>query len=185
MVAASLRRFRGRDPVPHTARKLNPIPTDALPEEVRVWLHGASVGEMSLVRRVRGWLEETGVRRERILVSSGTLSGLERLDHPHRILLPYDYPRLMEPLSRRVGADLLLVLETELWPNLYRYHEGRIVVLNGRMKAPTYRGYRRVRSLMRCTLRRCRRGLAPSSREARRFRALAGNGREVTAAGPR
>lgn len=184
MVAGSLREFRGRGPAGHTARKLSPVSPDSVPGGVRVWMHGASVGEMGLVRRVRDWLAQGDVPPDRILVSSGTLSGLKSLDHPHRVLLPYDYPRLMKPLCRRVDADLLLVMETELWPNFYRYHDGRVLILNGRMKAETYRGYRRVRALIRATLGHCRGILARSETEARRFRALAADGVPVSAPGP-
>lgn len=184
VVAGSLLEFRDRDPVRHTVEKLRPISKERIPDGVRVWLHGASVGEMNLVRRVRDWLLDGGLETGEILVTAQTLSGLDYVDHPNRFLMPYDFPRLVGPLSRRVDADLLLVMETELWPNLFRYHDGRTIVLNGRMKAETFARYRHIRSLITSTLGHCRGVLARTAREGRRFRALAGGGLPVESPGP-
>lgn len=175
--------FRGRAPWKAVRTKFTPVSPQLPGEGADFWLHGASVGEAELVNRVCRWLTELGVEPGNILVSTQTFSGLEQLEHRHKIVLPFDYPALIRPLSTAVNADWLFVMETELWPNLYRYHDGRTVIFNGRIKDRTFKKYRWISSLLGSTLGHCHSILARSESDAEKFEALASGDVEVTTSG--
>ena len=53
---------------------------------------------------------------------------------------------------RRIRPDLLVLAELELWPNLIaaaRASGARVAVVNGRLSERSFRGYRRIRRLLR------------------------------------
>lgn len=165
--------FRGRDPDAHTGGKFQAVPHENLPEEARVWIHGASVGEMGLVKLLLDILEEGGTPPGEVVVSTQTLSGLSSIDHPHRFLLPHDYPSLLNPIVRRLSPDHLFVVETEIWPNLFRLNRERLTLVNARMEEDTFRWYSRFRGIFNASLGYCSRILSRSEQDAKRFRSLA------------
>ncbi|KAA9131514.1 3-deoxy-D-manno-octulosonic acid transferase [Marinihelvus fidelis] len=86
--------------------------------------------------------------------------------------LPIDLPALGGRLLARLQPRLFLVLETEIWPNLYRVADSRTVPLalvNARMTASSQRGYRRLRGLIAPALRSADAVLAQSEADAERF----------------
>jgi 3-deoxy-D-manno-octulosonic-acid transferase len=126
-----------------------------LAEAPRIWVHAVSVGEVAaavpLVRALRVRFPD-----HRILVTTTTPTGsaelLRRLgDAVEHRYLPLDLPHLMNGLVRAVRPRVLMVMETELWPNLFaacRRQEVPVMLVNGRLSARSFRGYRRVRPLV-------------------------------------
>jgi 3-deoxy-D-manno-octulosonic-acid transferase len=117
----------------------------------RVWLHGASAGDLlslqpmmaELRRRMPGCC---------ILVTTMTNSGLamarKRLAEADVVLYaPYDLPLATRRAVRRLAPDLLVLEYTEIWPNLTRAAKragARLVLTNGRFdpeKLPRYRAF--------------------------------------------
>ncbi|GEM_PF-5283405 len=164
--------YRGRQPWCTLGRKFHLPNSEILDPPVRFWLHGASVGEMVMVERTRNWLLELGIKEEEILISSQTNTGLEKTQHSRKFILPHDYPWLLGPVSRRAEASWLLIMETELWPNFYRYNSGRVVIMNGKVKKENFWKYRLIKPLVKATLDHCRRVMARSQADAERFRQL-------------
>lgn len=163
--------FRGRNPDRNTTGKFFPSPPRTDFPDPKIWLHGASVGEMKLVRILRNWAcEEWG--REEIVVTSGTASGLDSITHERKFLLPADYPALW---SRYLDSDRLFpifIVETEIWPNLYRLFSGRIHLFNAHIKPDSFARYIRFKSLLTETLSHVNTILARNEEDARRFRLL-------------
>ncbi len=88
----------------------------------RIWVHAASVGEVQaasiLIRALQAAYPE-----RRILLTSATPTGRERarqqLGNTVDIrYAPYDLPIIVRRVLRGARVSRLLVLETELWPNL-------------------------------------------------------------------
>jgi 3-deoxy-D-manno-octulosonic-acid transferase len=113
------------------------------PEPADLWLHAASVGEVNaalpLLRLLRTHHPEM-----RMLLTTWTLAGArtvgERLPGVGHVYLPIDWPgavsRFLDTHSPRAG----IVMETELWPELYRACSARglpLVIVNGRLSART------------------------------------------------
>ena len=127
----------------------------ARPDGPLLWVHGASVGEavsaLPLIERLRhDWPKAT------VLVTSGTVTSArlmaERLP-PGAIhqYVPVDLPQAVAGFLDHWRPDLGLFVESEFWPNLLRGAAARgtrLVLLNGRISADSYRGWGRARPLI-------------------------------------
>ena len=92
--------------------------------------------------------------------------------------LPFDYPILMRRWLKRLQPQLLLILETELWPNLLANGKALAIptlVVNARLSARSAKGYRRFSALTKPMLQQISQILTQDNASARRFRALGAN----------
>ncbi|HJS14056.1 MAG TPA: lipid IV(A) 3-deoxy-D-manno-octulosonic acid transferase [Rheinheimera sp.] len=89
--------------------------------------------------------------------------------------LPFDYPLLMRRWLKHMQPQLLLILETELWPNLVancKVLSIPTLVVNARLSARSAKGYRRFSALTQPMLQNISQILTQDKASARRFRAL-------------
>ncbi|WP_018954088.1 lipid IV(A) 3-deoxy-D-manno-octulosonic acid transferase [Thioalkalivibrio sulfidiphilus] len=160
---------------------------DAAP---RLWVHAVSVGEVvaavPLVRALMARFPD-----HRILVTTTTPTGSAELRRrlgetvEHRYL-PLDLPHLMRGLLRAVRPRLLVVMETELWPNLFaacRRQGVPVMLVNGRLSARSFRGYRRIRPLVAEALGAVTALAARSDEDAERFIGLGARPERVRVTG--
>ncbi|WML91702.1 lipid IV(A) 3-deoxy-D-manno-octulosonic acid transferase [Thiothrix lacustris] len=124
-----------------------------------IWLHAVSVGETIAARPlVERLLKE--FPQHTLLVTTTTPTGSdtvkrlfgERVKHCY---LPYDLPGSLARLLGRVQPTLLVVMETEIWPNLYAACAQRnipLLLANARLSERSVRGYARLGQLVRETL---------------------------------
>ncbi|MBF0625464.1 MAG: 3-deoxy-D-manno-octulosonic acid transferase [Magnetococcales bacterium] len=119
------------------------------------WLHAVSVGEAVAARDLARRLVER-LPGLRLMVSTVTRTGRDEVlrtypfAHGH-FYLPLDLPGVVDRVLDRARPRCLVVMETELWPNLFRAAARRgipVVVANGRLSPPSFRNYRRVRWAM-------------------------------------
>ncbi|MBK1692925.1 3-deoxy-D-manno-octulosonic acid transferase [Ectothiorhodospira mobilis] len=149
------------------------------PRARRLWVHAVSVGEViAAVPLIRAW--QARFPEDAVLVTTTTPTGMEEVrrrlggavDHRY---LPLDLPGAVRRFLGRCPADRLLVMETELWPNLYRACRRRgvpVMLVNARLSARSCRGYARLRPLLRATLADAALIAARGPEDAGRFRAL-------------
>lgn len=126
-----------------------------VPRDV-VWVHAVSAGEViaaaPLIRRLMKLLPET-----RVLVSTMTPTGANQVrrllgNRVSHCYAPYDFPWALRRFMKRVRPQLLVLMETELWPNMVRMSAARgipVVLINARLSERSARGYRRIRGLVR------------------------------------
>lgn len=91
--------------------------------------------------------------------------------------LPFDTPGANRRLLHKLAPQLVLLLETELWPNLLhtaRAHQVPVFLVNARLSQRSARGYRRFAWLVKPMLQQLTAILAQDNATARRFNALAG-----------
>jgi len=126
------------------------------PEEVAtsrpcIWLHAVSVGEVvSAAPLVERLLADYGTHR--IVVTTTTPTGSDRVralfgDRVEHVYCPWDLPFAVRRFLLWARPQLLLVMETELWPNLLylsRAAACRSVLVNGRLSAKSAGGYARL-----------------------------------------
>lgn len=130
------------------------IPGIARPAGPMVWIHGASVGEslsaLPVIERIRrDW---PGLQ---VLVTTGTVTSARLMKDrlPDGVLhqyIPVDLPGAVRRFLDHWDPALGLFIESELWPNLLSQAKARgidLVLVNGRMSAASYTGWRRVRPL--------------------------------------
>ena len=102
------------------------------------------------------------------------LSG-KKVEHCY---LPFDYPLLMRRWLKHMQPQLLLILETELWPNLLANCKALSIptlIVNARLSARSAKGYRRFSALTRPMLQHISQILTQDNASARRFVALGAN----------
>lgn len=117
-----------------------------------IWLHAASVGETiaaaPVVRALRQRYPD-----QAILVTAMTLTGSERAralfgDSVAYAYVPYDYPVAVARFLRRARPRALIIMETELWPNIIaRTHAAGVpvIVANARLSEKSAAGYKKFR----------------------------------------
>jgi len=145
-----------------------------------VWLHAVSVGEvLSAVRLLEKLRKEYPGRR--ICVSSTTIAGRALAEEKLRGLAdevfyaPIDYCFAVRRVLRELRPSVVVVLETEIWPNLYREAKrfgAGLVVVNGRISERAMPGYRRLSWFFRQVVDLPDAILAQSEEAARRYREL-------------
>ena len=149
------------------------------PQGVAVWVHAVSVGEsLAALPLIRALLERYPAQS--VLVTTTTPSGAERVraafgDTVVHAYLPYDLPGSVHRFLERVKPRRAIVMETELWPNLFAGLARRrvpIVIANARLSPRSFGRYRRVRGLVAQTLAQCAAIAAQSDADAARFREL-------------
>ena len=144
-----------------------------------VWIHAVSVGEAQAAAPLARALRERHPEAP-LLVTTTTPTGRDRVrqalgDQAVHCYLPYDLPLLVDRFLDRLRPRLAVVMETELWPNLFAACERRaipIVLANVRLSARSARGYRRAAGLTREMLGRVARIAAQSQADATRLLAL-------------
>ncbi|MEN8188215.1 MAG: glycosyltransferase N-terminal domain-containing protein [Thermodesulfobacteriota bacterium] len=117
---------------------------------LRIWLHGASVGEVQAARRLLEPLQIHFPDAEFVLttmtVTGRDLGRRELAGTVSCYLAPLDVIGAADMAIGRIDPDLYVCLETELWPLLLKKLSGRgckIGLANGRLSENACRSYRR------------------------------------------
>ncbi len=155
-----------------------------------IWIHAVSVGETRaaepLIRRLK-----TLYPTHPILLTSMTPTGRATAnelfgDTVTCVYLPYDIVTLHQRLIDYFQPSVLLIMETEIWPNLLHACKRNglpAFLINGRLSEKSQRGYARVaviRTLVRRALESVQVVAAQSEADAGRFRALGAKNIVVT-----
>jgi 3-deoxy-D-manno-octulosonic-acid transferase len=141
-----------------------------------VWIHAVSVGEVQAAQPVIRHLLER-YPGQGVMVTTTTPTGSARLralfeDRVRHVYVPYD---LMPAVTRYLDAvvpRLVLVMETEVWPNLLAACERRgipVVLANARLSQRSARGYARLGTFARKTFARFALIAAQAPADAARF----------------
>ena len=119
-----------------------------------IWVHAVSVGEVNAAIPLIKALMEQYVDHDFVLTTI-TPTGSDRVqqifgDQVFHVYLPYDLPGAVKRFLRKTKPDLAVIMETEIWPNLFRFCKKRnipIVVANARLSEVSMKGYHWVESL--------------------------------------
>ena len=167
-----------------------------LPESFRqqtpgaILVHAVSLGEtLALVPLVKE-LERRYPERKIFLshaTVTGRQAGRERLPGiAGQIYLPLDWRWSMRRMVRHLQPELVLIGETELWPNFFRTvkAEGsKLVVVNARVSDRSFPRYRMGRFFLRRVLADVDRILAQSPSQRARFVSLGASADQVVVTG--
>lgn len=153
-----------------------------LPPTERIWVHAVSVGEVQaaapLVRALSKRYPEYG-----ILITTVTPTGQARVrslfgDTVTHLYAPYDLPGVLRRFFDRVRPVAAIIMETELWPNLFHECGKRgvpLVLASARISPRSVNRYRRFLPLFRDALAHGIVIAAQSERDAERFLSLGAN----------
>ena len=144
-----------------------------------IWFHtvsaGEAIGAAPTIRALKARMPDT-----RFLVTTTTPAGSEQVvarlgeivDHCYA---PYDFPWAVTRFLRHVQPRALILMETELWPNILRGVRGRgarTCLVNARLSERSARRYALVPSLTRAMLRDVDHLVCQYPETARRFQRL-------------
>jgi 3-deoxy-D-manno-octulosonic-acid transferase len=143
-----------------------------------LWIHAVSVGEVLAVSRLVKTLD-AALPDCRILISTTTRTGQalarERFGAERVFYCPLDLPWAVRAYLNALKPKLLILAETEFWPNLLNgcfRREIPVAVVNARISDRSWPRYRRLRMLWRPLLSRLSRVLAQSRTDADRLKAI-------------
>lgn len=155
-----------------------------------IWVHAVSVGEtIAAAPLVKALLRRNP--EIPILMTAMTPTGSARAralfgDQVRYAFSPYDTPGAVRRFVDRVQPRALVIMETELWPNMIALSKQRdvpIFLINARLSARSARGYERVASLVRPLLRSIRWIAAQAEEDAGRFLRIGARPESVSVTG--
>jgi 3-deoxy-D-manno-octulosonic-acid transferase len=154
-----------------------------------IWVHAVSVGEVlavsGLVQAMR-----TGFPQHRVLISTTTDTGQaiarKRFGEENAFYFPMDFGFAIRPLLRALRPELIVLAETEFWPNFLRMARlsgARIAVANGRISDRSWPSYRRFRFALKLMLAQVDLFLAQTEQDSERLRAIGAPSERVQVTG--
>jgi len=145
-----------------------------------IWLHAVSVGEVIAAQALLAELRRR-LPAAPLFVSCSTLAGRQMASQKLSSLAtgvffaPLDLAWIVRRVLRHLRPAVVVVMETEIWPNLFRQTEAsgaRLVIVNGRISDKALPRYRRLAWFFRAVLPSAARVLAQDETAAARYREL-------------
>ena len=155
-----------------------------------LWVHAVSVGEVNaaepLIKALRNDYPNAP-----LVVTTVTPTGSERVrqlfgDSVFHVYLPYDLPFAVNRFMRRVRPRLAIIVETEIWPNLYFACRNRgipLMIVNARLSERSLRGYKPMGRLVARALGCVSQIAAQSRTDAARYRELGADPEKIVVTG--
>ena len=154
-----------------------------------IWVHAVSVGEAIAAAPLIRKLIET-YPNEIIVVTTMTPTGAQQIQKlfPQilQLYVPYDYPFIVKRFLKHIKPKILLLMETELWPNILYYSAQRkvpIILANARLSVKSFTQYKKVAGFIRSVLNHINLVLAQSKIDAKRFLALGLDSKKIVITG--
>jgi 3-deoxy-D-manno-octulosonic-acid transferase len=154
-----------------------------------IWIHAVSVGEVLAVAGLVARLREK-FPRHRVMVSTTTVTGQKlaraRFGEQSVFYLPLDLGFCVRPYLRALQPELIVMAETEFWPNFLRLSKksgAKIAVVNARISDRSLPGYLRFRRWLRPVLENIDLLLAQTVEDERRLVAIGAVADRVRVAG--
>jgi 3-deoxy-D-manno-octulosonic-acid transferase len=147
-------------------------------EQPIIWLHAVSVGEVLAVSRLVGELDRA-LPGYQLVISTTTRTGQELARErfgPDRVFYcPLDLPWAVRSYLQALKPRLLVLAETEFWPNLLSgcFRRGiPVAVVNARISDRSWPRYLRLRGLWWPFMERLSRALAQGETDAERLKTI-------------
>ena len=136
-----------------------PVLKTGLSHQQGIWFHTVSMGEFIAAAPLIAQVVETHPDKL-ITVTTTTPTGSEQVQkrfakeieqgRVFHVYLPYDLPWFLNGFIRKMAPSLLVILETELWPNLIHCAKKancKVMVINARLSERSAKGYAKVAGL--------------------------------------
>ena len=154
-----------------------------------IWIHAVSVGEVMAVTALVKKLQQTCPERK-VFVSTTTVTGQflarGRFGENAAFFLPMDFGFAIRPYLHLLQPRLLVLAETEFWPNLLhlaRSGGAGVAVVNARVSDRSFPRYRRFRWFFRRVLAGIDLFLTQTEEDARRLIEIGAEGSRVQVSG--
>ncbi len=155
-----------------------------------IWVHAVSVGETIAAQPL---IEALILQypNHKILITTTTPTGSDRVkalfgDRVAHVYFPYDLLGAVSRFIKRVKPQLLIVIETEIWPNLYtacHKNEIPLALVNARLSQRSTDKYLKIKPLVAETLANINLIAVRSPADKERFKALGASDDQLSTAG--
>ena len=115
-----------------------------------IWVHAVSVGEVMAAHPLIRELKKKYPGRKLILSTvtvTGNFTAKQRVPEADAVFyFPFDYPWIVRRVIQKINPVIVLVAETELWPNFFRELQRQGIpsaLINGRISPRSYGNYLR------------------------------------------
>lgn len=143
-----------------------------------IWIHAVSVGEVLAISQLVADLKRTVPQRP-VFVSTTTATGQtlarQRFGEDRVFFMPLDFGFAVRAYLELLRPSLLILAETEFWPNLLHLARKRgspVAIVNARVSDRSFPRYRRFRGLFARVLSDVDLFLAQTEEDARRLREI-------------
>lgn len=154
-----------------------------------IWIHAVSVGEVLAVSHLVAELERASPTR-RIFISTTTATGQklarERFGPNRVFFMPLDFGFALRPYLKVLRPGLLILAETEFWPNLLhlsRKKRSLVAIVNARISDRSFPRYRMFRCFFSRVLADVDLFLTQTEDDARRLKQIGAAGERVQVSG--
>ena len=154
-----------------------------------IWIHAVSVGEVLAVSKLVGELTKSQPDWQ-IFVSTTTSTGQalarQRFGETRVFYMPLDFRFALRPYLRTLRPRMLVLAETEFWPNLLHLAKlsgAAVAVVNARISDRSFPRYRRFRWFFSRILPDIDLFLAQTEEDAQRLKAIGAPERRVSVSG--
>lgn len=120
------------------------------------WIHAVSVGETVIaLNLIKEWQQSAPERKFVLSTTTTTGQALARKRVPEHVIVifcPIDFYWFVRRTIKIIRPQLLVILETEIWPNLLKQAKkngAHTVLVNARMSDKSFRGYHRFKLFFR------------------------------------
>ncbi len=151
-------------------------PNDSQPT---IWIHAASVGETVAIAPLAEKIlaKHPGTH---IIFTTMTPTGSECAkktlsDKVSHAYIPYDYPGAVKRFLDKTRPSVVVIMETELWPNIIHYCDKReipMIIANGRLSPHSTKGYKKIKFFLKPFLQKINCVAAQSELDQKRFREI-------------
>jgi 3-deoxy-D-manno-octulosonic-acid transferase len=118
-----------------------------------IWVHAVSVGEVMAAHPLIRELKKKYPHRKLVLSTvtvTGNFTARRRVPEADAVFyFPFDFPWIVRRVIQGINPQIVLVAETELWPNFFRELKRAGIpsaVINGRISLNSHRNYRKFKS---------------------------------------
>jgi 3-deoxy-D-manno-octulosonic-acid transferase len=155
-----------------------------------IWFHAVSVGEAEalfpLVRQIQKQHPDA-----KLLITTTTPTGSARVkavmqETVAHVYLPYDIPDAVSRFMHCFKPKLAVIMETEIWPNLFMYcgkNDIPLYIINARLSEKSSRGYQKIPSLVHPALTGVNLIATQTQDDANRFIAIGADSEKVLTLG--
>lgn len=144
-----------------------------------LWIHTVSLGEIiAAIPMIKMLMQQ--YPELPLTLTSMTITGSNRIqkefgDSVTHVYVPYDVPSVVKRFLTKVQPKMVIILETELWPNILYYCRQRqipVMLANARLSERSAKGYQRLASITKEMLQSVTVLAAHAKADAERFIAL-------------
>lgn len=162
---------------------------DALRGRTVIWVHAVSVGETRavtpLVRVLRGRYPDAVLILSHV-TETGREVALQITEADHCLFFPFDLSWVVRRVLRRIRPAVIVLMETEIWPNFVRaaHRQGvPVIIVNGRISDRSLPRYRMGGKLLRPILAGVTAFCMQTAQDARRIRLLGAAPEQIMVSG--